>query len=72
MLLGQQLRIIALQTESQHLKLVAELYDKAAESLVQVRHRAMTNPNVFLPDWDLVSFWPYLCLALCPACCEAD
>ena len=35
-LLGQQLRVIALQTESTHLKLVAELYDKAEQTLLQV------------------------------------
>ena len=36
LLLGQQLRVIALQTESPHLKLVAELYDKASQTLLQV------------------------------------
>jgi len=36
-LLGQQLRLISLQTESPHLKLVAELYDKAEQTLLQVR-----------------------------------
>ena len=35
LLLGQQLRVIALQTESPHLKLVAELYDKASQTLLQ-------------------------------------
>ena len=35
-LLGQQLRIIALQTDTPHLKLVAELYDKAEQTLLQV------------------------------------
>jgi len=34
-LLGQQLRVIALQTDSTHLKLVAELYDRAEQTLLQ-------------------------------------
>ncbi len=45
-LLGQQLRVIALQTESTHLKLVAELYDKAEQTLLQVPHLTCRDAHV--------------------------
>lgn len=41
-MLAQQRRYIAVQTQTGPLKLIAELYDKAQESLYLVRHACMS------------------------------
>ena len=45
-LLGQQRRYIAVQTQTGPLKLIAELYDKAQESLYLVRRHTWPQPPV--------------------------
>ena len=71
-MLAQQRRFIAIQTQSGPLKLIAELYDKAQESLYLVRQLPLVShmsKDNMLRMWQLLMYlgswvpWRYSCLS---------